>query len=721
MSRRSTAAAADRAVKATTSRHISLFWPPMIWASMWIVAEVTYLVFHYLLPTYRDWMIFCGTVALGGLCFAVLLMSRSRVKNPQDTHAVRGVIYATATAVVSSLWIMAGLIGNPLSPGLMVVWGFFGMIAVVLWIIRMVMERKDSEAHTHGQPSRRGAAAAFLEATTGVTDIEAHVIEATPDRIDIGIDVTESEIDLDGIRAALPKVAASIGVAEHRTTVVTHPNHAGKGTMRLVRRDILAEPIPWPGPAHPGGTPFDFYPKGKYLDTTAAGLQLADKSGVRHQITTGMSGSGKSGGARVEAAEHITRRETSVTVIDVMKKTLTMGPLAEGLDLFIIDQDTARSFLSILKRALSARFNYLAAMGLDNWEPGCGLQFWPILIEEASFLEIPDRFIVDLTKILRGCGGRLYYSLQSSHHTQMSTVARSQFSGSAVYGCQDSFEADQMPDDVRKAGAAPEQWRDEQPGMNYLCSKGIPRDRQAMPLRDYEISREQMLWVARNHPAQPLDAVTAEALGALYLNRPSGPQVVEQERRKAFGEPAPEARRERVEVQRPADPDDQGLAMDIDEDEDEDDGQHEDDGRPSETDLLTPEELGVVTPYEGTDVNVSRDEVRGYNPTVRPEDDFPIGPQTDPGYTPTTESTEWMRAEVDKQIAAWEAAGQLWIRPADFVDTDLCGPTGPHTRKRTWFNKDFDQRLVPSGRLEDRDTDIGKYRILPLAASVAVG
>jgi hypothetical protein len=702
MSRRTATAAAERAAKATTSRHVSLLWPPALWIAMWLFAELTYLLFHYVLPDYLPHMAGFVMLAGVGITGAVWKMSWDRVKNKRnDTHAIRGTVYATTTAAAAVLWLFFGMIGNPLAPGLAVTWIFGGLFVVILWLIRMVMERKDAEAHASGQPSRRGAAAEFLEQVTGVQNVDARVLEASEDRVDIEFDTTESDIEPEELRAAAGKIAAAAGLPRTRAVVIPDSGHAGKGTVRLVRKDVLREPLPWPGPSCPGGTAFDPYLMGKYLDTMPAQLYVADPTGARHHGVVGMPGSGKTNGCLVEMAEHISRRQISVTAMATMKGRMMFKPLAAGIDWYIGDHDTARALLSKpITRALEARFDHLADMNLTEWEPDCGLQFWVIQMEEASFLEVPDSYLEDLGKAMRAAGARLRYSLQSSLHTEMSTTLRRMLSQWSVYGCQDEFEAGVLPEAVRNAGASPEQWRDEQPGTNYLSAKGILLERQVTPLRDYQPTWTQLVQVANQYGSQPLDDVTANALGGLYLDRPSPVAVLNGQ-----SSPVSAPAREQIKTTTPTSP---GTGMTMD--------QHDpdDDGRPTELDMVTDEELGETTPYEGLPMELSREDVREFEPVVRTEDDRPVGPARPAVravYTPDETSVEWMRQAVDRQIDEWERQGRRWIRPSDFVDTDLCGDLGPRTRGRTWFNKEFKNRLAgPHGRLR-YDDEVGKYWI----------
>jgi hypothetical protein len=716
MSRSNTSAAVERGVKATTSRHINLFWPWILWAAMWIFTEGTYLLFHYALPDYLPWMAVFTTLAGVGVSVAVWKMSASRIESRRDTHAIRGMIFATGTAAAAAFWAMAGMIGNPFSPGLAVTWGFGGLVVVVLWNIRMVMERSDAKAAENGQPTRRGAAAALIESVTGDSQISASVGYADDERIDLHVDLTESDLGQQGLQGIGEKLAAAVGRPAHSGVVMPDPNHAGRATARILLKDVLTEPLPWPGPACPGGTPFDPIEKGRYITGDPARFCVADQSGVRQKCTVGQPRVGKGNGMLIELGNAMTWRETTIIGVDVRKGFQTFEPIVPALDMLVRDKDEARALLtSAIDRLLVGRFNKLGVMGEPVWQPGIGMQFLWLQIEEASYLDLPDEYMERIGKSAGSVGVHIDWSLQSTLYTQMSTTLRRMFSTWAVYGCQDDFEAGNLPDELRMAGADPAKWRDEHPGMNYLSTKGIPRAQQATELRDYLPTRSQLAELSATWGSQPLDKFSADLLGSIYHNRVKPSVMLAAERQRMLGgdahtavPPAAPMGRQVAEVTPAA-----VAVLDRDDDGEPIGDDYDYDG--TEVGRLTPEELGIVTEYEGLPMELSLQDAREL-PLPPGGEDVQIGDPADrgvPGYQPDEESVAWVRAAVDEQLALWDAEGRRFIRPADFVDTELCGPLGPRTRGRTWFVKEC-KRLTSTGRLQ-YDDSTGKYMIVPPA------
>lgn len=679
--------ATDRATAATVSRNIDLLWPIGAWAALWPLGLGCYLLWGH--STGLPWVTILETATFIALTWLVGFIAHTRHhRKPLDVG------HSMVTMILASMFIVSATIAAPWAHPLVDLWVFLGLATAISWCLRAVMERRDKQAHQAGQPSRRGAAMAFLK-SHGL-DVEAKVIEATPERIDVAIDTTDSEDQLlpADVAEHSKHLAASLGVPAGGVTVLEDPDHAGRGLMRIVKRDLLRTPMPWPGPSAPGGTPFDPVVQGVYQDGLVAAKIVADEAGCKHQLTVGMSGSGKSNGARVEIAELVTRREVFPIVVDTVKRTQTFGPLAEALGMFIIDVPTARKFVKRLRRVIAGRTSYLGARDLDAWEPGCGLSFLPIQLEEYSELDVSEAEVQATAKAARAAGIRLILSLQRAQHTQMDTTTRAQLGQSQTYGCSDDFGDDAIPEEVINSGADPRRWRDEMPGCNYLIAKGIPVRQRATPLRDYEMTVPQL----RAHAAEwgprmmPLDPVTAKLFGDLWTSMVPPVEVVRQANEAALnaGVPAP--------VLKPA-------AARVEEEPVDDDVDELDD------DMPTDEELGVTTedPLPGVAVDVSEE-------LPRLERDIPFGPALSVARGPMTEvETEDARRVVADRIAELEREGLEEIRPTDFA---AWYTSEPKLRSRAWFRKEL-QRLVELGRLAFDDDD-KVYRILPDPNMIAV-
>lgn len=692
--RRSTSsAAADRAVKATVSRHAALWWPAAIWVLLWLLSESAHLLFTLLFPEYLYWTGIFLTVIV---CFMTFVAGG--IAHRRRRRTTWDVPFVAATTLLAGMWVVASVYAGPLAPALMVAWVTVGLSVVVLWMIRMVMERRDAEAEAAGATVSRGTAAEmFLESAVGAQGHRAQITAATPNYVDVGVDLVESDATVADLKAASNKLAGAAGLAPGSVRFAP-TGRAEQYRMRVVLQDTLISTIPWPGPAYPGRSVFAPYPMGLYEDGELAVKYVADRDGARNQGTFGMTGSGKGNGARIEVAEHISREETSVTVIDTVKGIQTFGPLAEGLDWFILDMAQARALFRRIMRVLQGRFNYLGAQRLDSWRPGCGLMFWPIQVEEASHLDVNPSDAEDLAKACRGAGVRLIWSLQSAQHTQMPVTLRRQLGQHQVYGCNDDFDQDALPDEVTSGGVAlPNQWAADHPGRNLLLDKGLPLERKQTPLRDFGTHVAQLETVARRWGSRPLDKITADLLGDLYANRQRPADMVAAIRVQSLGAlrpaPAPAAAQ---------DPPTAPLAAVRDTDDD--DAEFE----PMTTEELT--HMGVIPADPSPELQLSRDDLQRPIPAVPPDQDVPIGEPAPPGgYVPTAEDTAAIRRTVWDRIDQFERAGAMYIAPPDLAD--LVGVQGPRTRSRGWMRKEL-MRLEEIGRLRF-DPDERKFQILP--------
>lgn len=683
--------AADRATAATVSRNIDLLWPVGAWAALWPTGLACYLLWGH--SAGLPWVTILETITFVALTWLVGFIAHTRHhRKPLDVG------HSMVTMILASMFIVSATIAAPWTHPLVDLWAFLGLATAASWSLRAVMERRDKQAHQAGQPSRRGAAAAFLK-SHGL-DVEAKVIEATPERIDVAIDTTDSEDQLlpADVAEHSKHLAASLGVPANGVTVIEDPDHAGKGMMRIVKRDLLRTPMSWPGPSAPGGSVFEPVVQGVYQDGLVAAKIVADESGVRHQLWVGMSGSGKSNGSLVEHCELATRREVFPIVVDTVKQTQTFGPLAAALGMFIIDTPTARKLIKRLPRVIAGRTSYLGAKSLRNWEPGCGLSFVTVQLEEYSELDVSEQAVQAMAKAARSAGMRLNLSLQRAQHTQVDTTTRAQLGQSQTYGCSDDFGDDAIPEEVLNSGADPRRWRDEMPGCNYLIAKGIPARQKATPLRDYEVTVSQL----RAHAAEwgprmmPLDPITAKLFGDLWTSMPTPAEVVRQANEAALdvaSAPIPQDVRPTRAQEEPVDDED----LEYDENDD----------------MPTDEELGVTTedPLPGVDVDANAE-----LPPLGDGQNITFGPALQVARGPMTEAdTEEARRVVADRIAELEREGLEEIRPTDFA---AWYTSEPKLRSRAWFRKEL-QRLVEAGRLAFDDDD-KTYRILPDPNMIAV-
>lgn len=276
-------------------------------------------------------------------------------------------------------------------------------------------------------------------------------------------------------------------------------------------------------------TIFDPVATGKYQDAEIARQVIATKQGPKHTLIQGMTGSGKTDGEKPVLLTCAARGAVQV-IVDVRKKTQSYGSLAPILDWLIVDDGTARAaFTRLIDHVIPARTEALAMGGFSSWDPKCGLQFMRFQVEEAwDFADADELTMISLAA--RSAGVQLILSIQRASHDMMSTALRDQLGTIKCYGLRSSWGASLLSDEVEDAGATPQKWADEYPGMHYMEQGGLSIGRKATPIRAYTDSGP----VKFKDVAEQLgpfvskcDAVTAAAWGKIYADRRTPMQLIE--------------------------------------------------------------------------------------------------------------------------------------------------------------------------------------------------
>lgn len=268
-------------------------------------------------------------------------------------------------------------------------------------------------------------------------------------------------------------------------------------------------------------TMFDPVATGLYEIGDVARQIVADEQGPKHCLIQGMTGSGKTDGEKPVILAMAARGAVQV-IIDVRKKTQSYGSLAPVLDWLIVDEGTAHAALELLiDSVIPARTAFLAQGGFGSWHPKSGMQFLRVQIEEAwDFVDSDDLTAASLAA--RSAGVQLVVSLQRASHDLISTSLRDQLGTVKCYGLKSSWGASILDDDVVDAGANPQKWSDEFPGMHYMQQGGLTIAQKATPIRAYTDSgREKYAAsaLALKDRIAPCDETTRNAWGDLWFKR----------------------------------------------------------------------------------------------------------------------------------------------------------------------------------------------------------
>ncbi|GLU49850.1 hypothetical protein [Nocardiopsis ansamitocini] len=324
---------------------------------------------------------------------------------------------------------------------------------------------------------------------------------------------------IDELTGQLSSLASAYQLPPGSIRAVPDPADSSKARVTIVKKDMLATTIPWPGmtPALTGASVADaLLELGVYED----GERFAIDPRNQHCLTVGMSGAGKSRYAKLKALLMAARSDAFVIAIDVEKGRQTLGPLIPVVGWCAFSKREAAPIIDRLHKAVKVRADHLANLGLENWAKGCGLSFVYLLIEEASAILPDNDKFTDLIKVARSVGIHIEPSLQRATHTNLDTDARSNFGSSMCFGVRTTDDASYaLPDYVLEAGAVPENWRKSKPGCCYAAIDGIDEDRHSVPIRIYDIDNAAIAEIVATLPEPELDPITADAFGEAYTQR----------------------------------------------------------------------------------------------------------------------------------------------------------------------------------------------------------
>lgn len=321
--------------------------------------------------------------------------------------------------------------------------------------------------------------------------------------------------------------------------------------LDFVLEDTLGVVRWWPGPSAVGEsiaaapTRFGLYEDRVYAERFGPAItgDLAKKLGraeknLSHLLAEGMNGAGKSSAFRVLVADGVTRIDTEDWLIDTVKKLQTFGQLAQAFQWFATTVPEARSMVRFLADIIiPGRADYLGSHGYDNWEPGCGLPYLRVWVEEGGIVANELDKLDAVLNSARSAGVEINLSVQRAHHALVDTNVRAAFGDTMSFGCKSTDDVFAMPDELRDAGADPSQWANRQPGKNYYAGSDLDMDRQMMPDRAFNVDaaecreliakyapvREE--WIAKNCPDWTALLLAADKNGA-WAKRTVGAAVL---------------------------------------------------------------------------------------------------------------------------------------------------------------------------------------------------
>jgi hypothetical protein len=448
-------------------------WPWVVTAALWPLAAVLWLIWGSD-PVIAPWAAVAVALATVGLSAWAWKLGRAR------GSIVRG--HGTAAVAVAGGWLLIAVLDAPWTRPARDFYVLLILLWPATWNIRRGMRAGD-------------------EGDSGWSDLASKIKLPGSRVIDVGrdgyrttatVEVTPGLQTAADVDAARPHIASALRVPLQNVRSVADPDDAARAKLTVVSVDVLRTPTPWPGPSARGTSIAEvavigprengdqlrlWFPGDPHMGRAAMSL-----------LITGMTGAGKSAGGRLLIAEILTRWDVELTLIDTVKGVQFNRPFRDHprIRQLATTHADAKKAIAALPERIRLRANELGERGYDEWEPGCGLPYEVVHIEEAADSVATSRDLVRAAQTCRSAGMSLIVSLQRAMHTNLPTDVRQQLGGTLAFGCK---AGDQkftgLSEEALAAGAAPQEWGNSRPGYCYLTGPGIDADLWGVPGRTF--------------------------------------------------------------------------------------------------------------------------------------------------------------------------------------------------------------------------------------------
>lgn len=482
--------------KSTSNNSMILLQPYLAMLLVFFLAIIFALVVHFFGYKLQITLgLAAATLGLGAFTWKA-----SRARNDFGRH------HAVLTMLSVGGWLIASIHFGLLAPGIFLIWLMGGLTLGLSWNIRSAIKTNERQTPIED----------FFE-EINMSGTRWRITKKTKDVIEGEISLKRGSGTVDMLQKAKGRLASFFGVPENGIRIMPNSDNASKATMKIVARDMLKEV-----------REYKFEPEvltandpmtiGWYEDGKPERLSLHSKDlGAAHMLVQGMNGSGKSEAAKVIFSECFKREDIEIWVIDTTKGSQTLGLLAPYLDWVIDDERIADLLFKKFKKIIKDRADDLGNKHLAKWEPGCGLTFLYVHIEEASGLIANNPAFIKMMETARSVGVQITASLQRASYVAIDTAARAQFSAVLCFGVQTIEDAMfALPDEVIDAGANPSIWKNRKQGYNYLAHPTADDEYWITPARTFLITNEELEKAGEQRVAHTLDPVTMAAVGDLY-------------------------------------------------------------------------------------------------------------------------------------------------------------------------------------------------------------
>lgn len=356
------------------------------------------------------------------------------------------------------------------------------------------------------------------------------------------------------VQGAVAGLESLAGAPRGRSRAVPDGDDASRSNLVLILKDVLATTVPWAGPSAPGSFITEFpLVSGVYEDQQPLVKFIAGDHPAAVNPSSygymGMTRTGKTLNAQVNALEMFTRQGVVLFWFDTIKGAQTIAPIRDGLDVVVASDDPQqfRAGMKALMALVKWRANELGRTGFRNWNrkaaEATGMPLVVAHFEEADALcsIAPDEMVFLASKGL-STGVLVGISLQRADATSMPTGLRFNIGNWSVFGCGDAYSSGfALSDHTIAAGAHPENWKQSKPGYLYQEGIGIGEDRWPVTARSFfadddEMREHTQMWAQH---MWPLDPGSVQALGAWYANAKAETAAQDDDARRQATTPVP--------------------------------------------------------------------------------------------------------------------------------------------------------------------------------------
>ncbi|WP_089212966.1 hypothetical protein [Streptosporangium subroseum] len=416
--------------------------------------------------------------------------------------------------------------------GMGAIWPAYILCSLVVWVLWGIWR---GTKYAGATPTADGAGNPLMEAIkqakvqfNNPTVDERGVVRATVETLSGGT--------LENARALMPMISAEARAVPGSTNLAGDLDVDGRGVVEIATRDNLKHGVPWPGVSGIGSLPTEPFAIGEYQTGPCQVQILGDLSkdrrapDIKHLKIGGVTGSGKSTGARIFLASQLVKRRLNIIGIDLSKGLQTFGPFAHGMTWVITNEEEARLFLHRLKHVIKGRNNHLTSEKLMRWSPTSSLNVLEIWVEESKEFRKFQTLYGDLVADARSAGIFFVSSTQHWNYRNVSTDTRANHGAAIMFGVESYENAEQiLPKDALAAlGKNLQYWGANKPGYCYVTGLSIPMNRWGSMLRIYDPTDEQLTEaVELGAPHRDaMDPVTAHLFGELFTQRTRYPRSI---------------------------------------------------------------------------------------------------------------------------------------------------------------------------------------------------